>query len=50
MTVNKESIRLKKVDIVKLILLNETNMMLLNMIYSQKCDFNLIFFHQLTKA
>lgn len=41
---NKKIIRLEKVDIIKFTLLNSIDMIILNIVYTTRCNFNLIFF------
>lgn len=47
---NRIIFKLEEIGIIKLILLNKTDMMLLNIAYLLRCNFNLIFFSQLRKA
>ena len=44
MIVNRKIIKLEKINIIKLILLKEINIILSNIFYILKCDSNLIFF------
>lgn len=50
MTVDEDTLRLEKIDIIKLTLLNGLDMTLSNIAFAQRYDSNLIFFRQLREA